>query len=134
MSKNLLASPSEAKDVMALSLACKNRLLAELLNTAEAKDFIVPHSKVVNLERNQVLFGQGDTIDYVYFPIDSVVSSLAIMEDGTTIETLMVGHEGLVGLSAILGSGISRQWLWVLVNGAAIQVEAKLVDALLVRN
>ena len=134
MSKNLLASPVEAKDVMAHTLASKNWLLADLLRTAEAKDYLVPRLKVVTLERNQVLSEQGDSMEFVYFPLDSVVSSLAIMEDGTTIETLMVGHEGLVGVSAILGNGISREWLWVLVSGAAIQVEAKFVDSLLVRN
>jgi hypothetical protein len=32
------------------------------------------------------------------------------MEDGTTVETAMVGREGLVDISAILGSGASRQW------------------------
>ena len=48
----------------------------------------------------------------VYFTTDSVVSSLAIVEDGTTVETTMIGPEGLVGISAVLYSGKSRQWLW----------------------
>ena len=134
MSKNLHIWPVEEKESLPLSLASKNRLLAELLATAGAKEHLGPHLKLVTLERNQVLYEQGDTIDYVYFPIDSVVSSLAIMEDGTTVETLMVGHEGLVGISAVMGSGISRQWLWVLVSGTAIQLEAKYLDPVVVRN
>lgn len=134
MSKNLQTSSVEERDSTPLSLASKNRLLAELLTTAEAKDYVGPNLKVVTLERNQVLYEQGDTMEFVYFPIDSVVSSLAIMEDGTTLETLMVGQDGLVDISAILGSGISRQWLWVLVSGSAIQLEAKFLDTLLVRS
>lgn len=134
MSKNLLASPVDGKDVLAFSLASRNRLLAELLSTAEARDYVGPHLKIITLERNQVLYEQGDSIEQVYFPIDSVVSSLAIMEDGTTLETLMVGQEGLVGMSAVLGSGVSRQWLWVLISGAAVQLESKFLDTLLVRN
>lgn len=134
MSKNLQMSPVEERDLLPLNLASKNRLLAELLTTAEAKEFVGPHLKIVTLERNQVLYEQGDTIEYIYFPIDSAVSSLAIMEDGTTLETLMVGQEGLVGISAILGSGISRQWLWVLISGSALQLEAKYLDALFLRN
>jgi CRP-like cAMP-binding protein len=134
MSKNLQMSPVEERDSLPLNLASKNRLLAELLTTAEAKEFVGPHLKIVTLERNQVLYEQGDTIEYIYFPIDSAVSSLAIMEDGTTLETLMVGQEGLVGISAILGSGISRQWLWVLISGSALQLEAKYLDALFLRN
>ena len=120
MSKNLLMTPVEERDSLSLSLASKNRLLAELLSTAEARDYLGPHLKIVTLERNQVLYEQGDRIEHVYFPLDSAVSSLAIMEDGTTLETLMVGQEGFVGISAILGSGICRQWLWVLVSGTAI--------------
>jgi len=134
MIKNLQMLPVEERESLPLSLASKNRLLADLLLTAEAKDYVRPHLKVVTFERNQVLYEQGDTIEYVYFPIDSVVSSLAIMEDGTTLETLMVGNEGLLGMSAVLGSGVSRQWLWVLISGSALQLEAKFLDSLLVRN
>ncbi|HXQ69238.1 MAG TPA: cyclic nucleotide-binding domain-containing protein, partial [Pyrinomonadaceae bacterium] len=92
------------------SLVARNKLLAQWLATPDAGEYLIPHFRVVSLERNQVLYEQGDTIEYVYFPIDAVVSGLAIMEDGTTMETSMVGPEGLVGISAILGSGISRQW------------------------
>jgi CRP-like cAMP-binding protein len=134
MSKSLQIASVEERDSLPLSLASKNRLLAELLTTAEAREYLVPNLKIVTLERNQVLYEQGDTMEFVYFPIDSVVSSLAIMEDGTTLETVMVGQDGLVGISAILGSGISKQWLWVLVSGAAIQLEAKILDTLFVRS
>ncbi|HKV34889.1 MAG TPA: Crp/Fnr family transcriptional regulator [Pyrinomonadaceae bacterium] len=116
------------------SLVARNKLLAQWLATPDAGEYLIPQFRVVSLERNQVLYEQGDTIEYVYFPIDAVVSSLAIMEDGTTMETSMVGPEGLVGVSAILGSGISRQWLWVLVSGTALQLEAKLLDRLCLHN
>ena len=117
-----------------LTLAARNHLLAEWFASPNVPEYLAPHLRVVSLERNQVLFEQGDTIEYVYFPIDSVVSSLAIMEDGTTLETSMIGPEGLVGISAILGSGKSRQWLWVLVSGTAFQLEAKLLDRLFLEN
>ena len=118
------------KEFVAPSLASQNTLLSELLVTPGAKDYLLPHLKVVSLGRNQVLYEQGDKIDVFYFPLDSIVSSLAIMEDGTTLETFMVGSEGLVGISAILGSGISRQWFWVSISGTALQLEARLLDKL----
>ena len=124
---------NEGKELF-LTLAARNHLLAEWFATPDVPESLAPHLRVVSLERNQVLFEQGDTIEYVYFPIDSVVSSLAIMEDGTTLETSMIGPEGLVGISAILGSGKSRQWLWVLVSGTAFQLEAKLLDRLFLEN
>lgn len=121
------------KDVPTLRLASKNLLLAELLRTASARSQLLPHVKVVSLELNQVLYEQGDRVDFVYFPIDSVVSGLAIMEDGTTVETTMIGREGLVGIPA-LGNAEARQWMWVCISGTAIQLEAKLLERLFVQN
>jgi CRP-like cAMP-binding protein len=123
-----------AENDLSSNLVVRNKLLAQWLATPEVGEYLLPHFRVVSLERNQVLYEQGDPIEFVYFPIDSVVSSLAIMEDGSTIETSMIGPEGLVGLSAILGSGISRQWLWVLLSGTALQLDAKLLDRLLLEN
>lgn len=133
MSKRLDAHVAEGKD-LSRSLAGRNHLLAQWLATAGVSEHLASHLRPVSLERNQVLYEQGDTIDVVYFPIDCVVSSLAIMEDGTTLETSMIGPEGLVGVSSILGSGKSRQWFWVLVSGTAFQLEAKLLDRLFLEN
>jgi CRP-like cAMP-binding protein len=90
--------------------------------------------RVVSVNVNQVLYEQGDRIEFLYFPLDSVASGLAIMEDGTTLETAMVGCESVVGISTILGSGLSRQWVWITVPGNAVQLDARLLDKLLVQN
>jgi CRP-like cAMP-binding protein len=133
MTKPFHAVQDESQSLIS-TLTSKNTLLRSMLSTREARDWLEPHLKLISLDRNQVLFEQGDKIDFVYFPLDSIVSTLAIMEDGTTVETTMIGNEGLVGVSAILGSGISRQWQWVLISGQAIQLEAKFLDALVLRN
>ena len=104
-----------------LETNCSN----ELLEVPEVAASLLPELRIVPLTVNQVLYEQGDKIDVVYFPLDSVISGLAIMEDGTTIETSMVGREGMVGISHVLGSGRSRQWIWVTISGNAIQLEAQ---------
>jgi len=109
-------------------------LLLHELDRSEFASHLLTNSRIVSLETNQVLYEQGDKIEFVYFPLNSVVSNLAIMQDGTTLETAMVGSEGLVGISAILGSGFSNQWSWVLISGDAVRVEVKLLDKLLIRN
>ena len=125
---------SLGKSETLLSVAYKNELLKELLSVPSVASDLVRELKVVTLSVNQVLYEQGDHIDSVYFPIDAVASSLAIMEDGTTVETAMVGREGLVGISAILGSGRSRQWIWVTISGNAIQLDAKALDRIFTQN
>ena len=134
MSSKLQSIMFETKELLTSSIASRNALLGELLNIPGATNQLLPELRIVHLAVNQVLYEQGDKIEFVYFPLDSVVSGLAIMEDGTTIETSMLGREGLVGISAILGSGRSRQWNWVSVAGKAIQLDARVLDRLFVQN
>jgi CRP-like cAMP-binding protein len=129
-----LSSFEADKSLLLSRLYPRSELLRELLATPSAADYLLPHLTVVPLVVNQVLYEQGDKIDVVYFPLDCVVSGLAIMEDGTTIETSMIGREGVVGISTILGSGLSRQWIWVTISGNAIQLEARFLDRLFIQN
>ena len=134
MTFNLHSLPSERKEFVTSSLASRNLVLRELLNIPGIANYLLPELKIVPFRINQVLYEQGDKINHVYFPLDSVVSALAIMEDGTTLETSMVGREGLIGISTILGSGRSKQWIWVSVGGNAVQLDAKILERLFVQN
>lgn len=134
MTTNFHSVLLDRKEVMTSTLTSRNELLNRLLSVPGISGELLSELRVVPLTVNQVLYELGDHIDDVYFPIDAVVSGLAIMEDGTTIETSMAGCEGMVGISTILGSGRSRQWTWVTIGGNAIQLEAKLLDRLFVQN
>jgi CRP-like cAMP-binding protein len=116
------------------TVAPRNALLRNLFNTPAVQDALVPDLRLVTLTPNQVLYEQGDRMDTVYFPVDSVVSGLAIMEDGTTIETSMVGREGLVGISTILGTGLSRQWIWTTISGNAVALDTRTLERVFVQN
>ena len=122
------------RDMLTSSVASRNELLQHLFESQSVKDLLLPELKMVTLSSNQVLYEQGDHVDVVYFPLDAVISGLVIMEDGTTVETAMVGRESLVGISSILGSGKSRQWTWVLLSGNALAVDAKTVEQVFVQN
>ncbi len=122
------------KEMLTTGFASKNELIKRFLSVPEIGNALLQELRIVSFGVNQVLYEQGDKIDYLYFPLDSVTSSLAIMEDGTTIETSMVGCESVVGISTILGSGRSRQWVWVTVSGNALQLETSFLNRLLVNN
>lgn len=128
------SSITEKKELLTWSFASRNWLLQDLLSVPEIANDLLRELKVVNLSVNQVLFELGDQIDQVYFPIDAVASGLAIMEDGTTLETSLVGHEGMVGISTVLGTGHSRQWVWVTIGGTALQLDARVLDQWFVQN
>jgi len=125
---------ADRKELLTTSIASKNELLKELLGLSGVGNDLLQELRVVPLTVNQVLYEQGDKIEFLYFPLDAVASGLAIMEDGTTIETSMVGRESVVGVSTILGSGLSRQWVWVTVGGTAIQLDSRFLDKVFVQN
>jgi CRP-like cAMP-binding protein len=78
-----------------------NHLLAALL--VEVQDRLFPHVELVKLELGQVIYEAGITLDYVYFPTDSIVSLLYVMESGASAEISVVGNEGLIGIALFMG-------------------------------
>ena len=49
----------------------------------------------------------GEAVEQVYFPHAGMISLLAVMTDGQSIETATVGHEGVVGANAGFGAHVS---------------------------
>ena len=63
-----------------------------------------PYLELTELKRDQVLVEAGEAIEFVYFVEDCVAAVLSCFGDGSTVQTITVGHEGLVGLPVFLGS------------------------------
>lgn len=57
----------------------------------------------VDMPLGLVLYESGVSLAHVYFPVDSIVSLLYVMEDGSSAEIAVVGNEGLVGISLFMG-------------------------------
>ncbi len=70
-----------------------------------------------------VLHQSGRHIDDVWFPIDCVASLSATMRDGAEAEVAIIGCEGLVGVTALLG-GTDTTWneSVVQIGGAVLRV------------
>jgi CRP-like cAMP-binding protein len=83
---------------------------------------IRPALERVRPRMRQVLFEQSEPIQYAYFPQGGVFSLLAQMQDGSTVETLTVGNEGVVGLHAMLGASRSPTRVICQVSGWALRV------------
>ncbi|MES2491184.1 MAG: Crp/Fnr family transcriptional regulator [Pseudomonadota bacterium] len=79
----------------------QNRLLAAL--PAEVQARLLPHLELVQLPLGKVLYESGDALRYVYFPTDSIVSLLYVMESGASAEISVVGNEGLIGVALFMG-------------------------------
>lgn len=64
---------------------------------------LFPHLELVELPLGRVLYESGETLRYVYFPLDCIVSLLYVLESGASAEILVVGFDGLVGVSLFMG-------------------------------
>ncbi|WGJ13260.1 Crp/Fnr family transcriptional regulator [Methylocapsa sp. D3K7] len=80
----------------------QNSLLAAL--SPEDHALLAPHFKEMALKMGTVLQEPETPIEFVYFPLEGMVSLFAVMSDGRGIEIATVGKEGVVG--AMCGFGI----------------------------
>ncbi len=78
-----------------------NRLLAMLPPEEYAR--LAPALDLVSLDLKQPFTRIGQPLHYIYFPTTAVASLLIVMEEGSEVEAGLIGTEGLVGLSAVLG-------------------------------
>jgi CRP-like cAMP-binding protein len=79
----------------------QNHLLAALPQTERERLF--PHLELVAMPLGRVLYESGDPLLHVYFPIDSIVSLLYVMENGASAEISVVGNDGLIGVALFMG-------------------------------
>lgn len=78
-----------------------NSLLAALPD-AEWQRWL-PQLEWVTMPLGQVMYESGREMSHVYFPISAIVSLLCVMENGSSAEIAVVGHEGVVGISLFMG-------------------------------
>lgn len=79
----------------------QNHLLAAL--SPPERERIYPHLELIAMPLGKVLYESGDVLRHVYFPLDSIVSLLYVMEDGASAEISVVGNEGLIGVALFMG-------------------------------
>jgi len=71
-----------------------------------------------------VLYESGSKMPYVYFPTTSIISLLYVMQDGASAEIAIVGKEGIVGISLLMGGETTPSRGIVQSAGSAYRVEA----------
>jgi CRP-like cAMP-binding protein len=64
-----------------------------------------PWLEWVDMPLGKVLYESGTTMGWVYFPVTAIVSLVYVTERGASAELAVVGNEGLVGVSLIMGGG-----------------------------
>jgi CRP-like cAMP-binding protein len=99
-----------------------NRLLAALPDGDRER--LLASAEPLELTLRQPIYDPGQPIEHVYFPIDAVMSVLAVMDDGQAVEVATVGNEGMVGIPVFLGVMTSPGQVFCQVPGLALRMAA----------
>jgi CRP-like cAMP-binding protein len=78
-----------------------NRLLAAMPESDFAR--IAPSLEFAPVALGDVLHEPGARMEHAYFPTTSIVSLLYVMQDGASAEIAVVGNDGFVGVSMLMG-------------------------------
>ena len=79
----------------------QNHLLAAL--PAADYERLLPDLELVPLRLGSAVYESGGHLGYLYFPTDSIVSLLYVMENGASAEIAVTGNDGLVGIALFMG-------------------------------
>jgi len=103
-----------------------NHLLAAL--SPSALRAYAPHLELIELQKGTVLADAGVQPEFAYFPVDSVLLSLFLSSNGACTGTSLVGREGMLGVTLLLGGHAMPERSQVLYPGLAYRLPSNLLS------
>lgn len=131
-SSNVLLFPAARRALHAgrgrASAAHRGPLANSLLTALPSAEYrrLLAGLESVTLKLGEVLHEPAAPIRYVYFPVSCVVCLLTAVADHRAVKVGLVGYEGMVGISHVLGTGAAACSVRAVVaaSGAALRMEA----------
>lgn len=121
--------PAGAQLLLQKDLSFANRLIG--LMPADDRALFLEHSEMVELKVQTVLALAGDNADHAYFPVDSIVAVLLPGNGADGMEIGLIGNEGMVGTSLVLGVRISAFTSVVQGAGRSFKIHHQALEKLL---
>lgn len=100
----------------------QNHLLCALPSLEWAR--WAPQLERVDLALGQVLSESSGMPTFVYFPVTAVVSLLYMTREGGSAEIAVIGHDGVVGISLLMGGNATSSRAVVQSAGQAYRLRA----------
>lgn len=100
----------------------KNRILAALPKAEISR--LAPHLSPLTLESGKTLLNPGEGIAYAYFLESGMASVVIAMADGTTVETAIIGNEGVIGIPGLLDTKSMPTHTFIQIAGAGFRIKA----------
>ena len=108
---------------LASSLIASNHLLACLPKRDHQK--LAPALELVSLKARHSAYEPGKAIEYIYFPLNTVISIVAGTRPGREVEVASIGNEGMVGLPVFLGASSTPGKAYTQVPGDSFRIKAE---------
>jgi hypothetical protein len=99
----------------------KNRLLEAL--PRQDRDHLIGRCEQVEINLGQVLCEPKRAIRYVFFPTSSFISLITPINGKGSLEVGLVGSEGMLGSSLVLGVNVAPQRALVQGSGSALRIK-----------
>ena len=109
---------------MAATPSPQQNEILDALDPAE-RERVFPHLKLVTLPLGAALYESGDRMRHIYFPTDSIVSLLHVLEDGSSAEISVVGNDGAIGVALFMGGETTTNRAVVQSAGSAYRLTGK---------
>jgi CRP-like cAMP-binding protein len=88
---------------------------------------LAPFLETVPLRLGEALYEPGGKQAHVYFPTDSIISLLYVLESGASAEIAVTGNEGVVGISLFMGGETMPARAVVQSAGSAYRLKASII-------
>jgi len=103
----------------------QNHILDALLKVEY--DHLFPKLELIEMPLGQVLYEPSGLLKHVYFPLTSIVSLIYIMKNGASTEIAVVGNDGILGISILLGGDTTPNRAVVTSAGYGYRIRAQLL-------
>ncbi len=104
------------------AVPASNRLLAAL--PRKDCEQLLANCEEIELIFAEVLYRPGELIPHVYFPTGSFISLVTPIDGGVSLEVRLIGNEGMLGITLMLGVDVSPFHAMVLGAGPALRITA----------
>jgi CRP-like cAMP-binding protein len=102
-------------------LPIANKILSALPRAEYQRLF--EHMEMQDLTEGQVLNEAGETLRYVYFPTDALLSLLTLVDGSKVFAVGLVGREGMSNVACALGTQVSPFQTMVQSTGQALRMK-----------
>ena len=90
----------------------------------QVKERLFPRLREIELSIGQEIDAAGQNVEFVYFPADCIISLAYVTLNGKSTELSIVGREGVIGVSALLGARSTSSQAIAVKSGTAYRLAA----------